>query len=121
MLEGMFVAYLINIVEERDICPEALDLTVDLEKDWLKSDTEHKVVEGVTLVPTPTALDDCVTIDKFCLTSIQVLNIPRSFWEMLSHFLEAYLMISSLKCHFKVNLEWPLVLWRDLRILGSCS
>ena len=58
MLEGMFVAYLVNIVKKRDICPEALDLTVDLEKDWLKSYTKHKVVEGVTLVPTPTALDD---------------------------------------------------------------
>ena len=74
MLEGMFVAYLVNIVEERDICPEALDLTVDLEKDWLKSDTEHEVVEGITLVPTPAALNDSITIDKFCLTSIQILS-----------------------------------------------
>ena len=104
MLEGMFVAYLVNIVEERDICPEALDLTVDLEKDWLKSDTEHEVVEGVTLVPTPAALNDSITIDKFCLTSIQVLNIPRSFWEMFSHFLKAYFTIRSVKRHFKVDL-----------------
>ena len=104
MLEGMFVAYLVNIVEEKEICPEALDLTVDLEKDWLKSDTEHKVVEWVTIVPTPTDLNDSVTIDKFCLTSIQVLNIPRSFWEMFSHFLKAYFTIRSVKRHFKVDL-----------------
>ena len=87
------------------ICPGALHVTVDLEKDWLKSDTEHKVVEGVALVTTPTTLEDRFTMDKFCLTSIQVLNIPRSFWEMLSHLLAAYLTISSLKCHFKVDLE----------------
>ena len=71
MLEGIFVAYLVNIIKKRDTCPEALDLMVDLEKDWLKSDTEHEVVEGVTLVPTPAALNDSITIDKFCLTSIQ--------------------------------------------------
>ena len=76
MLEGTFVAYLVIIVEKRDICPEALHLTVDLEKDWLKSNNEHKVVEGVTLVPTPAALNDSITIDKFCLTSIQIFNIP---------------------------------------------
>ena len=86
MLEGIFVAYLVSIIKKRDICLEALHLTVDLEKDWLKSDTEHKVVEGATLVPTPAALNDSTTIDKFCLTSIQILNIPRSFWKMLSHF-----------------------------------
>ena len=92
------------ISSKKDICPEALDLTVDFEKDWLKSDTEHEVVEGVTLVPTPAALNDSITIDKFCLTSIQILNIPRSFWEMLSHFCRSNLTISSLKCHFKVDL-----------------
>ena len=63
MLEGIFVAYLVNIVKKRDICLEALHLTVDLEKDWLKSDTEHEVVEGASLVPTLTALNDRVTID----------------------------------------------------------
>ena len=58
MLEGIFVAYIVNIVKKRsNISPEALHLLVNLEKDWLKSDTEHEVVEGVTLVPTPTALD----------------------------------------------------------------
>ena len=104
MFEGIFVAYLVNIVKKRDICPKALHLTVDDEKDWLKSDTEHKVVEGVALVTTPTTLEDRFTMDKFCLTSIQVLNIPRSFWEMFSHFLKAYFTIRSVKRHFKVDL-----------------
>ena len=104
MLEGIFIAYLVDINRKREISPDALHLTVDLEKDWLKSDTEHKVVEGVTFVPNPRALDDCVTMDKFCLTSIQVLNIPRSFWEMFSHFLKAYFTIRSVKRHFKVDL-----------------
>ena len=53
----MLPTLLILSKKRSDINPEALHLSVNLEKDWMKCDSEHKVVEGVTLVPTPTALD----------------------------------------------------------------
>ena len=64
MFEGIFVAYLVNIVKKGTFALRPYtSLCTDLEKDWLISDTEHKVVEGVPFVTTPATLENRVTID----------------------------------------------------------